>query len=332
LEAIMKPRKKSVPRIVVVAGGKGGVGKSTIAANLSLAMGRLGHRVVLIDADLGAANLHTMLGVIRPLVSLADFFDGRIDSLEEARIGVSVPTVALIPGTSRPGAANLSASDKTRLLRGIAKLDTDVVVVDVGAGTSFNVVDLVAVADIKLFVVTPQLPSLHNAYALMKACVHRIVRKLADDEVGQAMVDSALGQESKSRTISQLLGVLRPFDAQLATNIEDQLARFGVGLVGNQLNGDQELNVLHRIATMIHEQLHVTAPVMAAIRRVATLGGGLKSGVGVIAERGEPAHASFRALAASVLEMDLAMLRGTARTTHEKTMPLWIQREMDATG
>jgi len=175
----------------------------------------------------------------------------------------------------------------------------------------------------------PQLPSLHNAYALMKACVHRVIRKLADDEVGQAMVDSALGQETKSRTISQLLGVLRPLDAALATNVEDALARFGVGLIGNQLTGDQELGVLHRIATMIHEQLHVTGPVMAAIRRVPALGGGLKAGIGTIADRSDPAGASFRALAATVLEMDLAQLRGTARVTHEKTMPLWIQREMD---
>lgn len=328
----MKPRKKSVPRIIAVCGGKGGVGKSTVAANLALAMGRLGHRVVLVDADLGAANLHTMLGIIRPVCSLADFFDCRIQSLEEARVTVSMPTVALIPGTSRPGAANLSAADKNRLLKGIAKLDTDVVILDVGAGTSFNVVDLVAIADIKLFVVTPQLPSLHNAYALMKACVHRVVRKLAsDDEVGQSMIDSALGQESKSRTISQLLSVVRPLDGRLAGTIEDQLHRFGVGLVGNQLNGDQELGVLHRIATMIHEQLYVTSPVMAAIRRVPALSGGLKAGLNTIAERNEPAHASFRALAATVLEMDLAALRGQTRVQHEQTMPLWIQRDF-ATG
>src|SRR5258707_1051271 len=76
--ATMKPRRKSVPRIVATAGGKGGVGKSTIAANLALAIGRLGHRVTLVDADLGAANLHTMLGVTRPQFGLADFFDQRI--------------------------------------------------------------------------------------------------------------------------------------------------------------------------------------------------------------------------------------------------------------
>jgi flagellar biosynthesis protein FlhG len=323
-------RKKSVPRIIVIAGGKGGVGKSTIAANLALAIGRLGQRVTLVDADLGAANLHTMLGVVRPAVGLADFFDQKI-SLEEACVGVSVPTVTLIPGTSRPGAANLSAVDKARLLRGLARLDTDCIVIDVGAGTSFNVVDLVAVADIKLFVVTPQLPSIHNAYALLKACVHRVIRKLSTDETGQALVDSALGQESKARSVGQLVEVLRPLDGPLAVRIEDELSRFGVGLIGNQLTNDGDLTVLHRIATMMHEQLRVSAPVLAAIRRGAGLGGGLKAGIGTIVDRKDPAYAVFRALAARILELDLAVLRGEVRVKQEKTMPIWIQRELEAT-
>jgi flagellar biosynthesis protein FlhG len=320
-------RKKSVPRIIAIAGGKGGVGKSTIAANLALAIGRLGHRVTLVDADLGAANLHTMLGVTRPALGLADFFDQKV-SLEETCISVSVPTVSLIAGTSRPGAANLSAVDKGRLLRGLARLDTDCIVIDVGAGTSFNVVDLVAVADIKLFVVTPQLPSIHNAYALLKACVHRVIRKLATDETGQALVDSALGQESKARSVGQLIEVLRPLDPALAVRIEDELSRFGIGIIGNQLTGDNDLGVLHRIATMVHEQLRVHAPVMAAIRRAPALGGGLKAGVGTIADRTDPSHAIFRALAARLLEIDLAELRGQYRVKHEKTMPIWISREL----
>ena len=87
-----------------------------------------------------------------------------------------------------------------------------------------------------------------------------------------------------------------------------------------------------KIATMIHEQLHVHSPVMAAVRRVAALGGGLKAGVGTIADRGEPAHASFRALATTCMAMDLDQLRGQARVQHERTMPLWIQRDFEATG
>src|SRR5262249_14505434 len=284
--------------------------KSTIAVNLALAMGRLGHRVVLVDADLGAANLHTMLGVVRPARGLGEFIDHEIESLDDARIQATVPTVSLVPGTSRPGAANINHGQKLRLLRAISRIDTDCVIVDVGAGTSYHVVDLVAIADIKLFVVTPQLPSLHNAYALLKACVHRVVRKLARDDTGQGLIDAALGQESKARTIAQLLDVLRPLDLTLVGDIEDTLARVGGGLVGNQLGGDHELAVLHRISGMIRDQLHVAAPVMAAIRRAPSLAGGLKAGVGTIAERGDTSHASFRLLASTILELDLEHLRG----------------------
>src|SRR5262245_39125393 len=180
------PRKRGVPRMIAVAGGKGGVGKSTLAANLALAIGRLGHRVSLVDADLGAANLHTMLGVLHPPSGIADLIDDRVDSLDEIALSVA-PTVRLIPGTSRPGAASLGTAQKLRLIRAIAHLDADAVVVDVGAGTSYTIVDLVGACDVKLFVLAPQLPSLHNAYALLKACVHRMVRRLSIDETQQGL-------------------------------------------------------------------------------------------------------------------------------------------------
>src|SRR4051812_25432740 len=226
-------RKPAVPRIVAVGGGKGGVGKSTVALNLALALARLGHRVTLVDADLGAANLHTMLGVVNPTTGLGDFLDHRVDTLDALKATVVVPTLSLVSGTSRPGAANLGKRDKLRMLDAIAHLDADCVVIDVGAGSSFNVVDFVAAADHKLVVMTPQLPSLHNAYALVKACVHRVVRRLALDDVEQGLVDSALGHDSRARTIAQLLGVLRPLDAVLADRVADTLGRFGVAIIGN---------------------------------------------------------------------------------------------------
>ncbi|MGH2898134.1 MAG: P-loop NTPase, partial [Solirubrobacteraceae bacterium] len=227
--------KRAATRSIAVGGGKGGVGKSTIAANLALALARLGHRVTIIDADLGAANLHTMLGVVNPPVGLADFLDHRVDTLEPLKTPVILPTLTLVPGTSRPGSANLSKAEKLRMLDAIARLDADCVVIDIGAGASFNVVDFIAAADHKLLVLTPQLPSLHNAYALLKACVHRVVQRLALDDIQQRLIDSALGHESKARTIAQLLAVLQPLDAGLADRIAATLARFGVGIIANQV-------------------------------------------------------------------------------------------------
>ena len=320
---------RKVPRIVAVCGGKGGVGKSTVAANLALAMGRLGHRVVIVDADLGAANLHTMLGIVHPSRGLAEFLDHRVDSLDDLRMaGVGTPTLSLVPGTSRPGSADLEHGEMLRLVRGINRLDTDVVVVDVGAGSSYNVVDLVAAADIKLIVMTPNLTALHNAYAMLKACVHRVVRKLCADETEQQLVDSALAHESKSRTILQLLDVLRPLDSgDVADRIADTLGRFGVGLIGNQVSNHQDASVLDRIGSMIQDHLMIQAPLLAAIGRSAALAGGLRVGSGTLVDRSDASYPAFRRLAAAVLEVDLDRLRGTPRTP-TGTMPLWVAREL----
>jgi flagellar biosynthesis protein FlhG len=323
------PREHGVPRLIAVAGGKGGVGKSTIAANLAVAIARLGHRVTIVDADLGAANLHTMFGVLHPEVCIADFLDGRISSLAAARRQVGPSTLSLVPGTSRPGSANLSRAHKLRLLRGLTELDTEVVLVDLGAGTSFNVVDVLAAADQKLLVVTPQLPSVHNAYALLKACVHRVARKLATDDIGQGLIDSALGHEKKARTIPQLLEVLRPLDPALSGSIGDLLGRFGVGLVANQVESDAEARALARMGPLIQDQLMISAPVLAAIRRAPALAGSLRAGANTLLDPTTDGAHMFRHLARSLLDADLARLRGQhTRTTHPETIPLWVLRDL----
>ncbi|HEY0482211.1 MAG TPA: P-loop NTPase [Kofleriaceae bacterium] len=318
--------KPAVPRIIAVAGGKGGVGKSTVAANLALALARLGHRVTLVDADLGAANLHTMLGVLSPTTGLSDFLDQRVETLDALKTPVLVPTLNLVSGTSRPGAANLTRRDKRRLLDAIARLDADDVVVDVGAGSSFTVVDLVAAADHKLLVLTPQLPSLHNAYALLKACVHRVVRRLALDDVEQRLVDAALGHDARARTITQLLDVLRPLDAGLADRIADTLARFGVAIIANQVEAAADAGALARMSPLFHDQLSIHAPLVATIRRSAALAGGLRAGTGTVATADDTA-AAFRKLAHTLLCTDLAQLRGAERTAAHNTQPLWVRRD-----
>ena len=74
-------------RILSVGGGKGGIGKSLISANLAIALARRGKRVVLVDADLGGANLHTTLGLDLPRRTLSDFIDRKVERLEEVEIG-----------------------------------------------------------------------------------------------------------------------------------------------------------------------------------------------------------------------------------------------------
>ena len=120
-----------------VGGGKGGIGKSLLTASLGFQLARMGKRVVLIDADLGGANLHTCLGLPGPERTLADFIQRRADRIEDVVVETGFSGLRLISGASDfLAAANIKHAQKVRVLNRIRALDVDVVLLDLGAGTS----------------------------------------------------------------------------------------------------------------------------------------------------------------------------------------------------
>jgi len=121
-----------MPIIVSIASGKGGVGKSVVASNLGLLLARHGKRVVLVDLDIGGANLHILFGQIQPSKSISDFISRKIESLDEVAQEVEWGSgLRLIPGTGQTLAtANLPYAKKQRLMRHIKNLDADIVLLD----------------------------------------------------------------------------------------------------------------------------------------------------------------------------------------------------------
>ena len=164
------PARWSRPHVplVVIASGKGGVGKSTLAANLSVALGQRGARVLLVDADFAQASLDLLLG-LHPRHDLQHVFAGE-KTLEE--IVVTGPRgVTLVPAAS--GAPELADLDDVRLeflLRGLTQLESsaDLMVIDTASGISRAVTSLCLAADQILLVTTPEMPAFSDAYGLMK--------------------------------------------------------------------------------------------------------------------------------------------------------------------
>ncbi|HSR95858.1 MAG TPA: hypothetical protein VLM79_02255, partial [Kofleriaceae bacterium] len=138
---------------------------------------------------------------------------------------------------------------------------------------------------------------------------------------------SALGHESKARTIAQLLAVLEPLDAGLADRIAATLARFGVGIIANQVETGADGAALARMSPLIQDHLATPAPVIATLRRSPALSGGLRAGTGTLAGS-DDTGAAFRKLALRLLHTDLAVLRGAERTATHATLPLWIERDV----
>lgn len=158
-------------RTLTVTSGKGGVGKTVLAVNLALALGELGLRVALVDADLGMANVDVVLGLM-PRYHIGHVIRG-VCSLEQA-LCPGPKGVLVLPGAS--GLADLAALDEARLwqvLRELRQLDrlADVVVVDTGAGIGPQVMAFLEASPEVLVVATPEPTSITNAYGLIKTLV-----------------------------------------------------------------------------------------------------------------------------------------------------------------
>ena len=154
-------------RVIAVTSGKGGVGKTNISANLAALAARGGKRVLIIDADLGLANVDIIFGV-KPMRHIGDLLLGAAisDVLAEA-----APNIHILPAGS--GVQRLTELDRKDKLRLVAALDTledrfDLVIIDSGAGIGDNVLFFVGVAQEVVLVLSPEPTSLVDAYAVVK--------------------------------------------------------------------------------------------------------------------------------------------------------------------
>jgi flagellar biosynthesis protein FlhG len=165
--------RRGFARVVAVASGKGGVGKTNIAANLGIALARRGLRIVLVDADLGTANVDVILNV-RSRWDLSHVLR-RQRSVEEVAIDVE-PGLRLIVGASGlASVTDLDPLERAALIEDLATLESacDVLLLDCGAGISQNVLAFAQAADELLVVTTPEPTALTDAYALIKVLSRR---------------------------------------------------------------------------------------------------------------------------------------------------------------
>ena len=162
--------------ILPIASGKGGVGKSLIAANLSVALAQSGKKVILADLDLGGSNIHTILGFRSIEKGIGTFLSNRRIPFREIVLETDYSGLLFIPGDAEiPGIANLKSYQKRKLLKELLSLEADYLIVDLGSGTHSNVLDFFLASGTGLIVVTPALTSILNAYLFLKNAVFRIM-------------------------------------------------------------------------------------------------------------------------------------------------------------
>ncbi|MBW2124022.1 MAG: P-loop NTPase, partial [Deltaproteobacteria bacterium] len=224
--------------ILAVGGGKGGSGKSFVAANLGVSLSRRGRAVIMVDTDLGGANLHTLLGLSLPVATLDDFINGRINSIEEVIVRTEVPNLGLVIGARDVlNAANAKVHQKLKIIRHIQNLKADYVIVDLGAGNSFNVLDFFLISDGGMLVITPEPTSVENAYRFIKSAFYRKVRRLTRHQDARRILETAMDQRSerKIRTPLDLVEAVEGIDEEMGRRLKGEMERFRPKLILNQV-------------------------------------------------------------------------------------------------
>ncbi len=252
-------------RIITVGGGKGGVGKSIISSNLAAALALRGSKVVLVDCDLGAANQHVLFGIDRPVPGIQALIERKIDSLENALTPTPLPNLHLIAGSGAAvGAANITHAEKQRIMKRIRALKADIIIVDVGAGVSFNVLDFFELGSQRLLVVTPQVTSIQTAYSFLKGAVLRTLRHHAEKTDELELLEPAITSKENEK-VSRLLARLREDNPAFGEAVFRILNRFGAQIVGNQVSEPNQAGIFHAVSRMINDFLGITVPILGYV-------------------------------------------------------------------
>jgi len=245
-----------------VGGGKGGIGKSLITASLGWQLARMGQQVVVVDADLGGANLHTCLGLPSPARNLADFIQRRVDTIDEALTETGIPGLRLLSGADDLlTAANIKHMQKVRILRKLRDLDVDVVLIDIGAGTSFNSLDFFLLSDIAILTVVPEPSSIENGYRFIKSALYRRMRRTAPSPETRELVDAAMDPRNALglRTPLDLVRRVEQENLEEGAALRREMGAFHPRFVVNEVRDEPDVAIGHHLVAACQRHLGLRA-------------------------------------------------------------------------
>ena len=267
------PPERAAPRLIPFGGGKGGVGKTFLAANLATTLAKAGHRVVAVDGDLEGANLHTALGVARPRNSLAEFASEREEDVQKLVEATPFANLRLIAAT-RPNLASPQPNHavRVRFVRALRTLDADYVLLDLGAGADASVMDYFMVCDDGVVVIAPEPTSVENAYAFMRAAFYRRLRlSLLSAEV-RRLVGLAMDERNERgiRTPLDLLREVQALDSEEGQRFVAVMRSFRPRIVVNDVRSAEDIRLGFAVRSVCRKYFGIDAEYLGYVNHDAS--------------------------------------------------------------
>lgn len=247
--------------VIPIGGGKGGVGKSLTAANLAAALADMGKRTTLVDLDLGGSNLYSYLGLSNHNPGIGDFLMNKRGDLSDYQAETERPGLRYIPGDGRtPFMANLPHAQKVKLARELHRLEADYVILDIGAGTSFNTIDFFSLAPLGMLLTTPDSPALMNMLAFLKSLLLRtIIARIKKYPETENLIRVIQRQTISSSllTIEMILNRLQELNPKAAQEVERITKSCRPRVVFNLADSPDDLQIARSVGNAAATQLSI---------------------------------------------------------------------------
>jgi flagellar biosynthesis protein FlhG len=255
MELLHTETTNSKQHIIAVGGAKGGVGKSLVAANIGVYLASRGHRTVVIDLDLGAANLHLYLGVWALRHRINDYLDKKVERLESIAVETEHGPAIIGGGSSRLGSANLPYTQKLKLIRAIRRLNADYIVLDLGGDTSYNILDFFLLSHTGIVLTTCDPAAYLDAYTFIKMALYRrlarlfgaesIYRRFKDEQLQEIIRSFITPSDARSpRYVSDLLHRISRHAPEGRELVQQVVAEFRPKLMVNMVQNNREVSDL----------------------------------------------------------------------------------------
>lgn len=256
-----------MPVLIPLASGKGGVGKTVISVNLAYQIARRGKTVVLADMDWGGSNAHTLLGLKNTNPGVGTFVSKKDSHLSELILPLEQEHMFFIPGDGLiPGTANMSFIRKQRLIKELRGLTADYVLLDMGAGTTYNTVDVFLACNQGFVVTTPEPTAILNAYSLIKTALFRLLStSVPAKSPVRALISDFFGARIEGTGLPALLEQVDEIDPEASIVIRERASRFVPRVVINMGKAVQELSLGGRLRQICEKHLGVRIEYIAFV-------------------------------------------------------------------
>jgi flagellar biosynthesis protein FlhG len=237
--------------IIPVASGKGGVGKTFLTANIAIALAKKEHSTIVVDLDLGNSNLYTFLGLPTSTPGIGDFLRSQAESLEAFKVKTEIPLLHYIAGDGlMPLMADITYHQKQKIIKEIKRLKADYILLDLGAGSHNDILDLFGIADRGLIITVPEHPSIISMLVFLKNFMIRMIDRLTKDDLKLIPIMQEIYNQPTDgppRTVRIFKDKIAGINPEIESKISEKCSQIRPRFIYNMGDSPRDLELLPKI-------------------------------------------------------------------------------------